>query len=76
MTPEQRAGARSRLAEAEALAESAEALKEIARGYLLLDETQPEAGQNAVRVASRLQEMEPERSDGFTLAASGHFRMG
>lgn len=76
MTPEQRAGARSRLAEAEALAETADALKEIAQGYLLLDEAQPDAGLNALRVAARLQVIEPGKSDGFTLSSRGYYQMG
>lgn len=76
MTPEQRAAARARLAEAEASATTPEALKEIAKGYLLLDESAPNQGEGAVRVATQLQGMEPESSAGFTLAASGYHQMG
>ncbi len=76
MSPEQRQGARARLGELEPTAKTPEDLKEVARGYLLLDEHAAEAGQGAVRVAERLRELEPEKSDGFTLTASGFHQMG
>ncbi len=76
MSPEQRQGARARLGELELAAKTPEDLKEIARGYLILDEHAPNAGDGAIRVAVKLRELEPEKSDGFTLAASGFQQMG
>lgn len=76
MTPAQKTAARARLAEGEANAKTLEDLKELARGYLILDETAPNQGEGAVRIAERLQAMEPENSDGFSLAASGYHQMG
>lgn len=76
MTPEQKAAARSGLAAAEARATTSEELKELARGYLILDETAPSQGVGAVRIAAGLQAMEPENSEGFSLAASGYHQMG
>lgn len=76
MTPEQKTAARARLAEGEVNAKTPEDLKELARGYLILDENAPNQGEGAVRIAERLQAMEPENSDGFALAASGYHQMG
>lgn len=76
MTPEQKIDARARLSEAEANAKTPEDLKELARGYLILDENAPQQGESAIRVAARLQEIEPENSEGFALAASGYHQMG
>lgn len=76
MSPDQRQGARARLAALEQKATSPEDLTALAQGYLLLDGSLPEAGQEAIRVASRLQELSPERSGGYTLAASGYHQMG
>lgn len=76
MTPDQRAAARTRLAEAEAGATMPEELKELARGYLLLDQDETDQGKNLFRVAARLQEAEPDNSEGYSLAATGHHQMG
>lgn len=76
MTPEQKTAARAQLAKAEANATSPEDLKELARGYLILDENTPNQGEGAVRIAASLQAMEPDNSDGFSLGASGYHQMG
>lgn len=75
MTPEQKIKVRQGLQEEEAKAKTPEDLKQIARGYLILDEHQIDAGQNAVRVAVQLQKLNPENSSGFTLAAGGYYQM-
>jgi tetratricopeptide (TPR) repeat protein len=76
MSPEQRQGARAGLAAIEGKAASAEALAAVAHGYLLLDEGGSEAGQSAIRVAGKLQELAPEKSEGYTLTASGYHQSG
>lgn len=76
LTARQRQAARGKLQEAEAGAATPEALEEIARGYLMLDENSPERGRSAVRVAARLQELDPRSSKGFALSASAHRQLG
>ncbi len=76
MSPEQRQAARAALGRLERTAKSPEDLKEVAKGYLLLDERSPNAGEGAARVAARLRELEPESPDGFALEASGLHQMG
>lgn len=76
MTPRQRAAAREGLAAAEARARTPRELKEIARGYLILDEKAPNAGQEALRLAGRLLERDPQDPEARTLAAGGFFQLG
>ncbi len=76
MTPEQRSAARAGLAAAEANARTPEELKEIARGYLILDENAPNQGESALRVAQTLQTINPQDSDGFSMAGSASYQMG
>lgn len=76
MTPEQKQGARTNLAALERSASTPADLDEIAKGYLMLDEKAPDAGQNAIRIAAQLQQMEPDNSRGFALAASGFHQSG
>lgn len=76
MTPEQKQGARTSLAALEQTAATPADLEEIAQGYLMLDEHSPAAGRQAVRIATRLQQMKPRDSQGFTIAASGLYQMG
>lgn len=76
MTLEQRGAARAGLSAAEAKATTPEELKEIARGYLILDENAPTQGENALRVAETLQASDPQDSEGFSLAGSAYHQMG
>lgn len=76
MSPEQRQGARAKLGELERNAKTPADFEQIAKGYLMLDERSPEAGKNAARVAAKIRQLEPEKSTGFTLAASGFHQMG
>lgn len=76
MTPEQKQGARSKLALLEQSADSPEALDEIAKGYLMLDEHAPNPGQQAIRIATQIQQMEPKDSRGFALMGSGFHQAG
>lgn len=76
MTPEQRGAARAALAAAEANAKTPEELKEIVRGYLILDEDGPQQGLNAIRLSETLQAANPQDSEGFALAASGYHQTG
>lgn len=76
MTPEQKGAARAGLAAAEAKARTPEELKEIARGYLILDENAPGQGENALRIAETLQASTPDDSEGFSLAGSAFHQMG
>lgn len=76
MTSEQKQGARMKLAELERSASTPADLDEIAKGYLMLDEKSSDAGQQAIRIATQLQQMEPENSRGFALAASGFHQSG
>lgn len=76
MTPEQKDAARAGLAAAEANARTPEELKEIARGYLILDEDAPNQGESALRVAQTLQASNPDDSEGFSMAGSASYQMG
>ncbi|MBI2787331.1 MAG: tetratricopeptide repeat protein [Elusimicrobia bacterium] len=76
MTPQQKGAARAGLAAAEANAKTPEELKEIARGYLILDENAPNQGEGALRVAETLQAANSEDSEGFSLAGSAYHQMG
>lgn len=76
MTPQQKGAARAALATSEANAKTPEELKEIARGYLILDENAPNQGESALRVAATLQEANPEDSEGFSIAGSAYHQMG
>lgn len=76
MSPEQKQGARTKLGELEQNAKTPAELDEIAKGYLMLDEKAPDAGQGAIRIAEQLQQIEPENSRGFALAASGYHQSG
>ncbi|MDE2140809.1 MAG: hypothetical protein KGJ84_00180 [Elusimicrobia bacterium] len=76
MTLEQKTHVRQQLDAARAEAATSEALKEIAQGYLLLDERGAEGGQNIVAVGARLRELEPKKPDGYTIMAEGHYRNG
>ena len=75
MSKEQRDGARARLGDLESPAKTPADLEQIANGYLMLDEREPSRGRNAVRVAARLQELDPKSSAGCTLAANGFYQM-
>ncbi|MBI5624485.1 MAG: hypothetical protein HY924_11965 [Elusimicrobia bacterium] len=76
MSPDQRQAARADLSGLEAKAKTPDELAQIARGYLMLDEHEPDRGQNAIRVAAQLEQLEPASPVGPTLAAQALFQMG
>jgi hypothetical protein len=76
LRPDQKADIRLKLDAARANASTPEALKEIAEGYLLLDERGPEGGQKVVAIGARLRELEPKKPDGYTITADGDYRLG
>lgn len=76
MNPEQRSAARQRLAAAELNAQSPADKKAIAKGYLILDERSPNAGEGALRIAADIQTQQPNDPDGYTLAAGGLYQRG
>lgn len=76
LAPEQKADIRKRLEAARAGAVTPDALKELAHGYLLLDEHGPQSGQNVIVIGARLRELEPKKSDGYAIAAEGLYRQG
>ncbi|MBI5624072.1 MAG: hypothetical protein HY924_09855 [Elusimicrobia bacterium] len=76
MSPEQRQAARAGLAGLEAKARTPDELAQIARGYLMLDEQEPDRGQDVFRVAARLELLDPGSPAAPTLAAEAFFRMG
>ncbi|MBI5622249.1 MAG: hypothetical protein HY924_00575 [Elusimicrobia bacterium] len=76
MSKEQRRGARMSLGGLEAKAKTPAQLAQIARGYLMLDEHEPDRGQNAIRVAAQLEQLDPASPVGPTLAAQALFQMG
>ncbi|MFA6317360.1 MAG: tetratricopeptide repeat protein [Elusimicrobiota bacterium] len=76
MSPEQRQGARTSLAALEQTAKTPADLEAIARGFLLLDEREAVPGQDAIRVAKKIQDAAPRNSTGYTLAANAYHQMG
>jgi len=76
MNDEQRQAASARLGQAELTAKTPVQLKEIARGYLILNEKAPNAGQDAVRIANQLIEDNRADPEPHTLAARGYFQQG
>jgi len=76
LTPRQKEDIRRRLDDARAQAATPEALKEIAHGYLLLDEHGPQAGKNVVAIGAKLRELEPKKPDGYAIEAEGYYRLG
>lgn len=76
MTPEQRAGAQQQLVAAEARARAPKDLKEIARGYLILNEGAPNAGLDTLRIAADLQRQNPGDPEGHTIASVAFFQQG
>ncbi len=76
MTPEQRATARRDLASAESKATTPDQKKEILRGYLVLNEGSPNAGNDALRIAADLQTKNPNDPEAHTLGAGALFQKG
>ena len=76
MTPEQRAAAQQRLMAAEVSARTPRQKKEIARGYLMLNEHAPNAGVDALRIAAELRRQNPRDPETYTIASGALFQQG
>lgn len=76
LTLDQKADIRQKLDAARVEATTPESLKEIAHGYTLLGDRDPQAAQGLLATGHRLQELEPRNPDGLVIAADGHHRLG